>query len=1166
MQHHTFISTLAKRLLAGAFPLLFWPVASHAAAVGSGELSIESPTLEFSGSTSFGFNPTGMTGAYPCSSSLTQCDNYTLDVSLPADFATSEPDAVIRITLNWEFTQDNYDLYLYDKVAAGEKASSSTNAAPEVIEIPAGAGTQSYRVDIVPVSAYLNSYSGTVELVSSATSGGGGGGGETGGGGNSGGPIEVSPTAKPRVVVAVPDTGINPYHAFLYAGSPIYPAGSPPNSVTAPLLAELGIGSDCWIKLTRTGNFASDYAADVDSGLWAKAKACNMVWFVGTNVVSKSFDAGSTAFMPDSEDDTHGVGTSSAVLAANPEAVVMFIEGTSDAAVSFVMNNPVVDMVSTSFGPVGSIPLPGNLTDSYKGVYTNGKLHFGACDNSPSTAVQDSTCGPWWSIGIAGIEETQENEPVTSSNGRQPVSGTLPDFIADFTQTLPYCKACEDGYEDYVGGTSFATPRSAGTASKILLMARKQFGQLSGITSDNGRPAMAVGVTNQVRHSITNWQLRRALEEAAWVPGVGDYDPSAALLEYGPGVPIPPGAPWLLIGWGVLTTSADAHVVDGTLVQLGLAEGTPATKDAGFCNFQNNLIVSRKYYWDYVNFGSETFMNAPSPDPYLYCDSAAAQLAGSGSPAPDQDADGVADEFDNCPSTVNGTQSDSDHDGAGDACDADDDNDGVVDGSDLCPGTPAGATVGSDGCEGTEQDADNDGVVDGSDNCPNAANPDQKDTDGDGIGDACDNQGGDPGLDQDGDGVPNASDNCPFVTNSNQKDTDGDGAGDACDTVNNADSDGDGIAQDVDNCPTTANPGQEDGDGDGAGDACDSVDNQDPDEDGVAQDIDNCPNVSNPDQGDADGDGIGDACDSTGNTDMDGDGVVNGLDNCPTVPNPDQQDSDGDGAGDSCDNVNNVDKDGDGIANANDNCPAAPNTNQADGDGDGIGDVCDSINDVDQDDDGVEAAVDNCPMVSNPDQADTDGDGKGDACDSVNNLDDDGDGVLNADDNCRASPNPDQADADGDGIGDVCDAVDNDDLDGDGVANALDNCPKVPNASQSNADGDSFGDACDADQGNGGGQAKSANAGTVQSSRGASVKVGEVRLINTSAVEHRVNSVQVQVDAPGNLSRLWATAQGVHFTCSTIVPLAGNVCSPDVPVSIQSGQTIAVEVWTTTAE
>ncbi len=91
-----------------------------------------------------------------------------------------------------------------------------------------------------------------------------------------------------------------------------------------------------------------------------------------------------------------------------------------------------------------------------------------------------------------------------------------------------------------------------------------------------------------------------------------------------------------------------------------------------------------------------------------------------------------------------------------------------------------------------------------------------------------------------------------------------------------------------------------------------------------------------------------------------------------------------------------------------------------------------TVSDPDADGDGVADDVDNCPAIANADQADLDGDGVGDACDDQDNRDSDGDGVENWQDVCPG--HDDKLDTDGDGIPNRCD----DDVDGDGTPNADD--------------------------------------------------------------------------------------------------------------------------------
>lgn len=407
---------------------------------------------------------------------------------------------------------------------------------------------------------------------------------------------------KPRVVVAVPDSAVNPYHEFFHAGGSLY-GRSKPSSVTPQVLKEFGIKKEHIIRLTRTGDFAADFAKDSEQ--FDKIKEGQPYWFEGTNVIGVSFQPQGQRLRPDGTSSAHGVGTTAAVLAANPDAIVVSVDSTSSQSEEWAFTHPAVDLVTTSYGPVTSIPTLMHLTSSYTGVVANGKLHFGAAANDPTYAGLDETAGPWWTIGVAGYEEE-------TSEGRQLMSGNIADFVGDFTQDLPYCRNCEEGTQS-VSGTSFATPRSAGTFSKILLTARRAANHRGGvITKGVETPLMVRGKGI----SLTNWEMRRALEEGAYYPTTAEYAPGGGAFGL-TSVPVLDAAPWLQTGWGAITPSAEREVISETLAHLGISGKASRTKGSEVCNFMTANIEARRAYWNNAAILGESF--GTSEDPYIYC-------------------------------------------------------------------------------------------------------------------------------------------------------------------------------------------------------------------------------------------------------------------------------------------------------------------------------------------------------------------------------------------------------------------------------------------------------------------------------------------------------------------------------------------------------------------
>ena len=329
-------------------------------------------------------------------------------------------------------------------------------------------------------------------------------------------------------VVAPVDTGINVYHDH-FRTSEVYPDW---------LLDSLGVTKTC--DITFEGSWQERYEADKES-CWDNITTSDIVYFAGTKIIGTSPDGETDIHILDDPSDGHGTAVTGAVLDANPDAVIFFVEGFSTDAVLAASNQPLVDIISTSFGAIGSLPVPGIETGTYEAVVGNNKIHTGAADNTPSPAVQDATAGPPWSIGIAGYAEEGDDQKET-------MSGSYPDIAADWTQVLPNHDDT-DGYHE-TSGTSFATPRTAGILSFILQELREEFNDGgSGASTDRGGYLVNGTTDDGESFTIRNSEVRNALNLSAWYPSFTTWDPLSGTT------PVSPVAPCTQVGWGVVNMS-----------------------------------------------------------------------------------------------------------------------------------------------------------------------------------------------------------------------------------------------------------------------------------------------------------------------------------------------------------------------------------------------------------------------------------------------------------------------------------------------------------------------------------------------------------------------------------------------------------------------------------
>ncbi len=297
--------------------------------------------------------------------------------------------------------------------------------------------------------------------------------------------------AREHVVIALVDTGINPYHVAFrrpeYAVHPSeYVSGYPTD---APALG-----------LSFGDGYATNRASD-DGPVWSKVERGKLYWIPGTNVIGAMSVAEHSGGQPSGvtprpiiDDDSHGTGTASVAAGAafapstqlpygsNPEALVVILEGLGEAAVEWAASQPWIDFISGSYGDSLARPCNDDVPNAVCGsreyrhtgpfVLRDGRTALFSAGNGASRtglaydrySSLRPTSGPSWVITVGAV---------SPRNGQDYGWHSVPADVSSYGNHWPAAGAFTTNGEMVFSGTSNATPVTAGVFSKALLEARR---------------------------------------------------------------------------------------------------------------------------------------------------------------------------------------------------------------------------------------------------------------------------------------------------------------------------------------------------------------------------------------------------------------------------------------------------------------------------------------------------------------------------------------------------------------------------------------------------------------------------------------------------------------------------------------------------------------------
>lgn len=411
-------------------------------------------------------------------------------------------------------------------------------------------------------------------------------------------------TLGPFAVIAVIDTGINPYHVAFRDDSP--------RAFMHPSTYLTGYPEDA-VAINITFDHPSvDAAVAADCRQWEKVEPGRLYWFPGTRIVGAYATPGDWEEIPHQDSsrgkikcgdndravwgniygsDFHGTLVTSRAAAdgygACPECLIVAVQGLGPHPVLWAADQPWIDLSNHSWAPQAPLYQPSGMP--VPRMFADPDLVRAVEDaSSRQSAFYGSGNGLLFRWGTLG-HPTQAVPHMTPSalrvgghdNGQVTLwHGSSPHIVADACGglTADHFSLDEAGPHES-GGTSLAAPYAAGIAGRILIEARIILGDHRVGVRDGVLAAGTPQATGPLSDGVfTKAQLELVLLATATTsPEAVDQDgrvcdPREDTLEYPtdlllPTLPVdwgevPDGEPkTALIGYGAVTPGSLAHAV-----------------------------------------------------------------------------------------------------------------------------------------------------------------------------------------------------------------------------------------------------------------------------------------------------------------------------------------------------------------------------------------------------------------------------------------------------------------------------------------------------------------------------------------------------------------------------------------------------------------------------